>query len=140
MNDYEFAYEFAKRMHSGQVDKAGVDYFQHPLCVSEKVHEPIEKVVALLHDVVEDTPVSVGEIRKMFGDVVGDAIQCLTHKKSEDYMDYIKRVGENKIATKVKMADISHNMDLSRLKVIDEKAIQRVNKYVEAMAYLKDCS
>jgi len=140
MTDIALAYEIAVRAHKGQVDKAGKPYIMHPMAVAEMVDGRYEKIVALLHDVPEDTPVDVEALRKLFDDTVADALDCLNHRKDEDYMDYIHRVKENKLATKIKLADIEHNMDLSRLEVVDEKALKRVEKYKRAKEYLLSAS
>lgn len=136
--NYEFALELAKRLHEGQVDKAGEAYINHPLKVAEYVEneEEIVRVVAVLHDTVEDTPMTVELIRVLFGNEVGNAIESLTKKPGEEYMEYIQRVKKNQIAAKVKLADLRHNSELSRLSEVTEKDIMRVEKYKKAMEIL----
>ena len=140
MIDIALAYEIAVRAHKGQVDKAGKAYIMHPMAVAEMVSGRVEKIVALLHDVPEDTDIDVESLRVLFGDEIADALDCLNHRDGEDYMDYIRRVKSNKLATKIKLADIEHNMDLSRLSEIDDKALKRVDKYKRAKEYLLSAS
>lgn len=136
MVDYIFAYELAKRAHSGQVDKAGVYYINHPVAVSDRVYPEKEKTVALLHDVVEDTGITIECLRTLFDDEIADAVECLTRKSGESYNAYIRRVAQNSIARHVKIADLSHNMDLSRLLVVTDADIKRNEKYRRAMDFL----
>ena len=137
MTDYIFAYELAKRAHSGQVDKAGVDYINHPVAVSDMVYPEEEKTVALLHDVVEDTGITIVCLRALFDDNIVDAVECLTRKSGESYNEYIRRVAQNPITRHVKIADLAHNMDLLRLPVITVADIKRNEKYRKAMDFLK---
>ena len=137
MVDYIFAYELAKRAHSGQVDKAGVDYINHPVAVSDMVYPEEEKTVALLHDVVEDTGITIVCLRALFDDNIVDAVECLTRKSGESYNQYIRRVAENPIARNVKIADLAHNMDLARLPFVTDADFKRNEKYHKAMDFLK---
>ncbi len=137
MEDYIFAYELAKRAHSGQVDKAGVDYINHPVAVSDMVYPEEEKTVALLHDVVEDTGITIVCLRALFDDNIVDAVECLTRKSGESYKQYIRRVAENPIARNVKIADLAHNMDLARLPFVTDADFKRNEKYRKAMDFLK---
>ena len=136
MSSYELAYEIAKRAHAGQVDKAGKLYLLHPLTVSHNVKSCEAKIVGLLHDVAEDSNITVPSLRVLFGDEIADALECLTHGKNEPYAAYIRRVAMNKLATEVKLADLEHNMDLSRLPSVTEKDLERVQKYREAKEFL----
>ena len=138
MNDeVRKAEKFAEMMHEGQVDLSNRPYIEHPKAVASMVEGDVEKVVAFLHDVVEDTLVDVEDIREGFGDEVAEAVDVLTRKKGVSYMDYIKGVKENKIARVVKMADLTHNMDVSRLAIITDADWARVKKYKKAYDYLK---
>lgn len=137
MEDYIFAYELAKRAHSGQVDKAGVDYINHPVAVSDRVYSEKEKTVALLHDVVEDTGITIECLRTLFDNKIVNAVEFLTRKSGESYNAYIRRVAQNPIARHVKIADLSHNMELSRLPVVTEADIKRNEKYRKAMDFLR---
>ena len=124
--------------HDGQVDKGGNPYILHPLFVALTVDNTDEKVVALLHDVVEDTPIGLDELRKQgFPQKIVDAVSVLTREDGEDYFDYLSRVKDNKLALAVKKADLRHNMDLSRLKGVTSADAKRIAKYQQAMSYLK---
>lgn len=127
----------ARKAHKGQIDKAGVKYINHPKAVAKGVKGKKEKVVAWLHDTVEDTWVTNDYIRSHFGDEIADAVECLTHRDGEDYMSYVSRVKSNKIACAVKMSDLRHNMDLSRLSCVTDKDLKRIEKYKKAYAYLE---
>lgn len=137
MEDYIFAYELAKRAHSGQVDKAGADYINHPVAVSDRVYPEKEKTVALLHDVVEDTGITIECLRTLFDDEIADAVECLTRKSGESYNAYIQRVAQSPIARHVKIADLSHNMELSRLPVVTNADFKRNEKYRRVMDFLR---
>ncbi len=128
---------YAEKKHNGQFDKAGIPYIEHPKRVASMVDEEDAKIVALLHDTVEDTSATVEEIRSMFGDRIADAVACLTHDKSVPYMDYLAKIKENDLARKVKLADLKHNMDLSRIPNATDVDVQRVNKkYLPAFKML----
>ncbi len=122
------ALRFAEAMHKGQVDKAGVPYIEHSKKVASMVDGDEAKIVALLHDTVEDTDATVEEIRSMFGDRVADAVACLTHDKSVPYLEYVANIKGNDLAREVKLADLKHNMDLSRIPNVTDVDIQRVNR------------
>lgn len=132
------AVDFATLAHSGQVDRAGVPYIEHPKAVAEMVNGEKEKIVAYLHDVVEDAGVSLDEIREEFGGEIADAVDVLTRKDGVSYMDYIKGIKKNGLAKKVKMADLTHNMNLSRIPVISKDDINRVEKYKKAYKILSE--
>ena len=132
----ELARALAAYAHLGQVDKAGNPYITHPLAVAEGVEGEDAKIAALLHDTVEDTFVTNRTIRELFGDDVADAVDLLTHREGEDYFDYVRRAGKNPIARQVKLSDLRHNMDLSRLKEVTEKDLKRLEKYKKAREIL----
>lgn len=134
------ALAFAAEKHKGQVDRAGVDYIEHPKAVAGLLKEPTEDeiIVALLHDTVEDTDATADEIRSLFGDAVADAVACMTHRTGVPYMDYVSGIKKNAIAWKVKMADLTHNMDLSRLPDITDADRERVEKYKAAYRMLSE--
>ena len=136
--DLEFAAEFSRRIHKGQVDKAGEEYWKHPAAVAELCKTDDEKIVAYLHDVVEDTPVTIDAIESMFGPDIAEAVSYITHPKGLPYMEQIKRLAVNDIAREVKKADLTHNMDLSRLKSVTERDIIRIRKYKAALDYLNN--
>jgi (p)ppGpp synthase/HD superfamily hydrolase len=99
---------------------------------------PEEKVVGYLHDTVEDTDVTVEEIRTVFGDEIADAVALMTHADGVPYMDYVKEIGKNPLARKVKLADLTHNMDISRIPDPTQKDYNRIEKkYKPAYECLK---
>lgn len=135
-----FAYialAIAKKAHAGQVDKAGVDYMQHPLYVASQVKTEQEKAVALLHDVIEDSDVTADDLLAsgLSNEVVA-AVQILTKKKGQSYQEYLEKVKSNNLARIVKLADLKHNSDLSRLKSVTNTDYERVKKYKNAIHYL----
>lgn len=125
--------------HKDQVDKSGIPYVFHPFHLAEQMETEETTIVALLHDVVEDTEYTLEDIAKMgFGDNVIKAISLLTHDNDTDYMDYIREIKNNPVAKAVKLADLKHNSDLSRLDTVDEKALKRREKYLEALELLQE--
>ena len=127
------AYEFAKNAHKGQKDFAGNDYITHPIFVQAHLDSDILKICGYLHDTVEDTNVTLEEIDKIFGSEVRSAIDALTKREGEDYLEYIERLMKNPIAVSVKRIDLIHNMDLSRVSSIKDKDLFRIeNKYKPA--------
>ena len=134
------AMNIAYEAHHGQYDKGGFPYINHPLHLAEQMDTEEECVVALLHDVVEDTNVKMEELDKIFPKEVMDAVKLLTHDSSIEYMDYIRKIKTNDIATKVKLADLKHNYDKSRLlgMTLDEAKLSKGNIYKEAYKYLSE--
>ena len=133
----EKAYEIAKKAHLGQIDKAGEDYIKHPKKVASFVKTDEEKAVAYLHDVIEDTELTLEDLREYgFSEEVLKAVDVITKKKGQDYQTYLNSVKENKLARVVKLADLRHNSDLNRLINITEKDIERKEKYQRAIDFL----
>lgn len=125
--------------HKEQVDKSGMPYVFHPFHLAEQMTNESTTVVALLHDVVEDTNLNFDDLEKQgFSDEIINALKLLTHDKSVPYMDYVAEIKKNRIATKVKLADLKHNSDLTRLSVVDEKALKRKEKYEKAIKLLEE--
>ena len=125
--------------HKDQVDKTNLPYVFHPFHLAEQMTDEISTVCALLHDVVEDTNTSFIDLENMgFPKEVIDVLKLLTHNDNTPYMDYVINLSQNKTAVKVKLADLKHNSDLTRLDVIDEYALQRKEKYAKASAYLEN--
>ena len=123
--------------HKEQVDKTGIPYIFHPIHLAEQMEDEATVIVALLHDVAEDTDITFEDMAAMgFGNEVIAALKLLTHDPSVPYMDYVAKIKENPIATAVKKADLCHNSDLSRLDTVDEKALARQEKYKKAYAFL----
>ena len=133
----DIALAIAKKAHAGQVDKAGIDYIQHPLYVAGQVKTEQEKAVALLHDVIEDSDVTVDDllVSGLSNEVV-TAVQILTKKKGQSYQEYLEKVKSNNLARVVKLADLKHNSDLSRLNSVTDTDYERVKKYKNAIRYL----
>lgn len=135
---FDLALSIAKKAHKGQYDKAGVDYIEHPLFVASLVDTEEEKAVALLHDVLEDSPYTAEElILAGLPETVVSAVQILTKKKGQDYQQYLELVKSSPIARRVKLADLKHNSDLSRLATVTEKDLERLEKYKKAIDYLR---
>ena len=135
----ERAIEIAQEAHKGVKDKGGHDYIHHPIRVMHAMSNDQEKIVAILHDVVEDSDWTFDRLKEEgFEDSVIQSLRCVTkYSEEEDYQEFIKRAATNKIATKVKMADIEDNLDLSRLGTLTEKDLTRIEKYKKALKYLK---
>ena len=135
----ERAIEIAQEAHKGVKDKGGHDYINHLIRVMHAMSNDQEKIVAILHDVVEDSDWTFERLKEEgFEDSVIESLRCVTkYSEEEDYQEFIKRATTNKIATKVKMADIEDNLDLSRLGTLTEKDLTRIKKYKKALKYLK---
>ena len=126
--------------HRDRTDKGGMPYVFHPFHLAEQMTDEKTTVAALLHDVVEDTDYTLADLEAMgFDGEVLAALRLLTHAEGEPYMDYVARLKANPIARAVKLADLAHNRDLSRLapEQIDEWALQRQETYQQAIALLK---
>ena len=125
--------------HKNQVDKSGLPYVFHPFHLAEQMKDEMTTVAALLHDVVEDTEYTVDDLRKMgFPEAVLGALMLLTHDDAEPYLGYVRRLKDNPIARAVKLADLRHNSDLTRLDRVDETALVRVEKYRAAIKLLEE--
>jgi len=131
------ALDLAMQAHAGQTDKAGQPYINHVLRVALAQTDPLRTVVALLHDVVEDTDLTLGQIVKEFGHDVADAVHAITKQKGETYKEYISRVRMNAVALDVKMADVLDNGNNARLGLLSESEQRRLRKkYEETYAAL----
>ncbi len=142
MNDsslLEQAIQIAVEAHAGQKDKSGRPYILHPLAVMAKMKTDAERIVAVLHDVIEDTPVtrSLLETRGFPNDIL-DALDCVTKREREDYMSFVARSASNGIAARVKLADLEDNMDIRRLSEITPKDHARLGKYLVAYLWLRE--
>lgn len=125
--------------HKDQVDKSGLPYVFHPFHIAEQMPDELTTVTALLHDVVEDTPYTFSSLAEMgFPPKVLAALQLLTHDDDTPYLSYVARLKENPIARSVKLADLRHNSDLSRLNTVDDQALQRAQKYRQAIMMLEE--
>ncbi len=133
------AMQLCFRAHRDQVDKSGIPYVFHPIHLAEQMTDEDTTVVALLHDVVEDTHYTLEDLAAMgFSRQVLDAIGLMTHADGVPYMDYVAKIKENPIARAVKLADLRHNSDLTRLDTVDDKAKARAQKYAQAIVLLKE--
>ena len=127
--------------HRGQKDKAGEDYSHHPFRVAEKCQSISAKVVALLHDTIEDTDVTAEHLRNEgFPEEIISAVLSVTKQEGENYEDFVCRAAENAIGREVKIADLEDNMDIRRLKEITDDDVARLRKYLRAWQYLKKFS
>lgn len=125
--------------HKDQTDKSGLPYVFHPFHLAEQMTDEESTVVALLHDVVEDTPYTLEDLARLgFPQPVMEALRLMTHDPSVPYLDYVARLKSNPIACQVKLADLRHNSDLTRLDRVDNKARKRVEKYVAAIRLLEE--
>ena len=124
--------------HKEQTDKSGMPYVFHPFQLAEQMTTEATVVTALLHDVVEDTDYTLEDLAELgFGDEVIAALKLLTHTDGVDYMDYVRAIKTNPIAKAVKLADLRHNSDPTRVDTPDEKMLARWEKYRQAIALLE---
>ena len=135
------AMKIAYSAHHGQLDYNGIPYIFHPIHLAEGMDDEISCCAALLHDVVEDTAVTMEELAREFPKEVIDVLKLLTHTDDTDYFDYVRSIKANPIAVKVKLADLAHNSDQSRC-VGSDLSPQRLafwkQKYQKAMAILME--
>ncbi len=141
-SDYESllqrAIAIAAKAHEGQVDKAGKPYLDHPLFVMENVNSLEQKIVAVLHDAVEDSELTLEQLRSEgFPEVLVSAIAAITKIEGEAYATYLDRVIANPIALRVKIADVTHNLDLRRIANPTEADFQRIAKYKKVLSQLR---
>lgn len=134
MSTLEKAIEIATEAHQGQFDKAGRDYIGHPLRVMEMGNTEEEKIVGVLHDVIEDTDWTFEKLAEEgFSDEVIAALRCVTKiSENENYDDFIDRVKKNPLAVAVKINDLTDNMDIRRLPYLSDKDVKRLKKYLKA--------
>ena len=108
------AMKIAYEAHLGQLDYNDVPYIFHPYHLAEQMDDEVSCTVALLHDVVEDTPITLSDLEQIFPVQVVEIVRLLTHDENIDYFDYIREIKKNSIATKVKLEDLKHNSNESR--------------------------
>jgi len=138
MSTLEAAILLATEAHRGQVDKAGQPYILHPLRVMFRVESDEERIVAVLHDVIEDTPYTIEKLHELgYSEAVLTALAALTKIDGESYEDFITRVGQNPLARRVKLADLEDSMDLRRLDKLSVKDAERLARYCRARRRLK---
>ncbi|WP_222128805.1 GTP pyrophosphokinase [Paenibacillus xylanexedens] len=136
--DIELAISVALQAHKGQLDKGGHPYILHPLAVMNRVESMEEKIVAVLHDVIEDSEVTIEELRGLgFSEEILTAIQLLTRSTEDSYEEFIEKTTTNRTARKVKIADIQENMNISRIKNPTQEDVHRLEKYRKALERLE---
>ena len=133
----ERAIEIAARTHAGQLDKGGAPYILHPLRVMLRVAPGVQQIVAVLHDVVEDSAVTFEDLeREGFSAEVISGLRAVTKVEGESYEDFVARVALDPVGKAVKLADLMENSDLSRIAEPSQKDLERVAKYGRAIQYL----
>lgn len=133
MNIIDKSLEFAVKAHLGQQDKVGKAYILHPLRIMAKMETEEEMAVALLHDVIEDSDFQAGDLlSEGIPETVVDAVECLTKRKGEGYETYLERVMGNRLAVKIKKADIEDNLNILRLSTVTNRDLERIKRYHQA--------
>ncbi len=135
MNPLESAIAIAVRAHAGQADKSGQPYILHPLRVMFRCQTDEQRIVAVLHDVIEDTSVTADDLRSQgFSEAILAALDCVTKRDGESYEAFVERAAANPIARQVKLADLEDNMDLRRLGAADlgQRETDRLSRYIRA--------
>lgn len=134
---YDHALRIAIKAHEGQKDKSGREYIMHPIRVAERCKDPRAKIVALLHDTIEDTEMTVEILQKEgVSQEIIDGVLSVTKREGERYEDFVRRAAENPLGREVKIADLEDNMDIRRLKEITDEDVTRLRKYLRAWQYL----
>ena len=138
MNLIETSLQIALRAYGGKTDKAGREYILHPLRVMAKMSTDLERSAALLHDVLEDSDITAEELlaEGIPAEVV-EAVQCLTKREGEDYLEFVARTRMNSLARRVKIADIEDNIDVLRLSSLHESDYERIRRYHAAWRLLQ---
>lgn len=137
MSNLEKAISLASQAHFGQSDKAGQPYILHPLRVMMRLAADDERIVAVLHDVVEDSNITLDDLLKLgFSEEIVSALDCLTKREGEPYSEFLDRVSTNALARAVKIEDIRDNLDPARLALLPELNVSRVEKYHSALRSL----
>lgn len=138
MNDLERAVRIVVDAHEGQTDKAGATYIRHPLRLMEQMDTEHARVVALLHDVVEDADYTLDDIEKEFDTDIRDAVDALTKREGESYQDFIERADNNPVARRVKIVDLEDNLDITRLDELTDELHSKQRTYHTALKRLKE--
>ena len=138
----ERAIEIAAEAHKGQKDKYGAPYLGHVTRVMNAGETDQERIVGVLHDVIEDSPWTFDDLRREgFSAEIIEAVRCLTKKsEDEDYDEFTERVRKNPLAVRVKLNDLRDNMDIRRMTSVTEKDVKRLNKYLKAYRALTSSS
>lgn len=131
------ALQIALQAHTGQVDRAGAAYILHPLRIMNQMESEEERLVAILHDVIEDSSLTLVDLRAAgFPAAIVDAVDLLTHREDDSYEDYVRKIKGNALARRVKIGDLHDNMRLDRLPAPDQKDLERLGKYKRALEIL----
>jgi len=131
--------KIAYNAHLNQVDKSGMPYIFHPIYIAERMDDEESTIVALLHDTIEDSDLTICDLKmEGFSESVIKALECLTHDKNMQYEEYIQRIKDNPLAKKVKKVDLEHNSLLERLEIVDESVMNRLKKYEKAKEMLSE--
>lgn len=139
MSTLERAIELAVTLHRGQQDKSGMPYVLHPLRLMLRMSSPAAMMAAVLHDTVEDTPLTLEQLRQEgFADEVVSAVDALTRRADETYEQFVERAGAHPIARQVKRADLEDNMQITRLAELADKDVARMRRYLLAWRALAD--
>ena len=134
---FDRALQIAIQAHREQKDKSGREYIMHPIRVAERCKDPRAKIVALLHDTIEDTGVTAEYLHSEgFPDEIINGVLSMTKQEGESYEDFVRRAAKNPIGKEVKIADLEDNMDIRRLQKITEDDVARFRKYLRAWQYL----
>jgi (p)ppGpp synthase/HD superfamily hydrolase len=137
MTDLTLAIRIACDAHAGQTDKAGEPYILHPLRVMQRFRDNTARIVAVLHDVIEDSPYDIGFLASQgFHQDILDAVDALTRREDETYEGFITRLSANDTAVRVKIEDLKDNLDTTRLKSLGDRDLERVQKYHRALEFL----
>ena len=136
--DFAAALSLARQVHAGQVDKAGCPYIDHVerVIAGLEATDTVGRIVAALHDAVEDTPLTLADIAARFGTAVARGVDGMTRRDGESYSDFITRCGSDPVSRRVKLADLADNMRLDRLPEIGPDDLARLDKYRAARARL----
>lgn len=135
----DMALKIAVEAHTGQVDKVGQPYILHPLRIMLAMTTDEERMVAALHDVVEDSAVTLADLcRAGFSKSVVDAVDALTHRDGESYENYVERASRNLLAKRIKIADLEDNMNFRRIWKLEDKDRERMERYQKAYQFLTD--
>lgn len=136
---YDLALQIATKAHEGQKDKSGYEYIMHPIRVAERCKDTRAKIVALLHDTIEDTFVTTDYLREQgFPDEIIEGVLSVTKHQGESYDEFVRRAAENPLGKEVKKADLEDNMDIRRLKELTDEDVGRLRKYMRAWQFLNE--
>lgn len=136
---YDLALQIATKAHEGQKDKSGYEYIMHPIRVAERCKDTRAKIVALLHDTIEDTFVTTDYLREQgFPDETIEGVLSVTKREGESYDEFVRRAAENPLGKEVKKADLEDNMDIRRLKELTDEDVGRLQKYLRAWQFLNE--